>query len=205
MLGRIEGERRGDDRGWDGWMASPTQWTWLWVNSGSWWWTGRPGVLRFMESQRVRHGWATELNWNWCLGISELLGSVDWQLSPNLKNFSHYFLIFLLTPTLVLNFIIHYVNCLTLFHKEILILILFFTLCLTFIDFYCFVFSSLIFPFVVSNVLQYLILDILLFSFRSSIPFLFFIPSFPSLYPVYICLSFLFTRSNFINVSVLFC
>ena len=41
----------GDDRGWDGWMASPTQWTWVWVNSGSWWWTGRPGVLRFMGSQ----------------------------------------------------------------------------------------------------------------------------------------------------------
>ena len=53
----------GDDRGWDGWMASPTQWTWVWVNSGSWWWTGRPGVLRFMGSQRVGHDWATELNW----------------------------------------------------------------------------------------------------------------------------------------------
>ena len=53
----------GDDRGWDGWMASPTPWTWVWVNSGSWWWTGRPGVLWFMGSQRVRHDWATELNW----------------------------------------------------------------------------------------------------------------------------------------------
>ena len=53
----------GDDRGWDGWMASLTQWTWVWVDSGSWWWTGRPGVLRFMGSQRVGHGWATELNW----------------------------------------------------------------------------------------------------------------------------------------------
>ena len=53
----------GDDRGWDGWMASPTQWSWVWVNSGSWWWTGRPGVLRCMGSQRVRHNWATELNW----------------------------------------------------------------------------------------------------------------------------------------------
>ena len=52
-----------DDRGWDGWMASPTQWTWVWVNSGSWWWTGRPGVLRFMGSQRVGHNWATEQNW----------------------------------------------------------------------------------------------------------------------------------------------
>ena len=53
----------GDAGGWDGWMASPTQWTWVWVNSGSWWWTGRPGVLQFMGSQRVGHDWATELNW----------------------------------------------------------------------------------------------------------------------------------------------
>ena len=53
----------GDDRGWDGWMASPTRWAWVWVNSGSWWWTGRPGVLRFMGSQRVRQDWVTELNW----------------------------------------------------------------------------------------------------------------------------------------------
>ena len=53
----------GDNRGWDGWMASLTWWTWVWVNSGSWWWTGRPGVLRFMGSQRIRHDWATELNW----------------------------------------------------------------------------------------------------------------------------------------------
>ena len=50
----------GDDRGWDGWMASLTQWTRVWVNSGSWWWTVRPGVLRFMGSQRVRHDWATD-------------------------------------------------------------------------------------------------------------------------------------------------
>ena len=53
----------GDDRGWDGWMASLTQWTLVWVNSRSWWWTGRPGVLRFMGLQRVGHDWATELNW----------------------------------------------------------------------------------------------------------------------------------------------
>ena len=53
----------GDDRGWDGWMASLTRWTWVWVNSRSWWWTGRPGVLQFMGSQRVGHDWATELNW----------------------------------------------------------------------------------------------------------------------------------------------
>ena len=52
-----------DDRGWDGWMVSPIWWTWVWVNSGSWWWTGRPGVLRCMGSQRVGHDWTTELNW----------------------------------------------------------------------------------------------------------------------------------------------
>ena len=61
----------GDDRGRDGWMASLTQWTWVWVNSGSWWWTGRPGVLRFMESQIVGHDWATDLIW------SDLIISVD--------------------------------------------------------------------------------------------------------------------------------
>ena len=53
----------GDGRGWDDWMASPTRWTWVWVNSGSWWWTERPGVLWFMGSQRVGHNWANELNW----------------------------------------------------------------------------------------------------------------------------------------------
>ena len=52
----------GDDRAWDGWMASATQWTWVWVDSRSWWWTGRSGVLRFMGLQRVGHDWATELN-----------------------------------------------------------------------------------------------------------------------------------------------
>ena len=50
-----------DDREWDGWMASRTRWTWVWVNSGRWWWTGKPGVLLFMGSQRVGHNWATEL------------------------------------------------------------------------------------------------------------------------------------------------
>ena len=52
-----------DNRGYAGWMASPTQWTWVCVNSGSWWWTGRPGMLWFMGSQRVGHEWETELNW----------------------------------------------------------------------------------------------------------------------------------------------
>ena len=59
----------GDDRGWVGWMASPTGWTWIWVNSGSRWRTGRPGMLWFMGSQRVGHNWATELNWTEALDI----------------------------------------------------------------------------------------------------------------------------------------
>ena len=61
---------KGDDRGWDGWMASLTWWTWVSVNSGSWWWTGRPGMLQFMRLQRVGHNWATEVNCGtseeWC-------------------------------------------------------------------------------------------------------------------------------------------
>ena len=60
---RLKAGGEGDDRGWDCWMASPTRRTCIWVNSRSWWWTGRPGVLQFMGSQRVGHDGATELNW----------------------------------------------------------------------------------------------------------------------------------------------
>ena len=60
ILGKVEGKNR---RGWGGWMASPTQWTSIWVNSGSWWWTERPGVLQSMGPQRAGHDWASELNW----------------------------------------------------------------------------------------------------------------------------------------------
>ena len=60
---RLKAGGEGDDRGWDGWMASPTRWTWVWVKSRSWWWTGRPGMLQFMGSQRVGHDWMTGLNW----------------------------------------------------------------------------------------------------------------------------------------------
>ena len=60
---RLKAGGEGDDRGWDGWMASPTQWTWVWVSSRSWWWTGEPGMLQSMGSQSVGHDWATELNW----------------------------------------------------------------------------------------------------------------------------------------------
>ena len=74
---RLKAGGEGDNRWWDGWMASPTWWTWVWVNSGIWWWTGRPGVLQSMGWQRVRHDWATELTDNW----SEMKVS---QLSPTL-------------------------------------------------------------------------------------------------------------------------
>ena len=69
---RLRAGGEGDDRGWDGWMASPTQWTWVWVNSGSWWWTGRPGMLQSTGSQRVGYDWVTELNWDimTCLPLS---------------------------------------------------------------------------------------------------------------------------------------
>ena len=60
---RLKAGGEGEDRGWDGWMASPTQWAWVWSNSGSWWWTGKPGMLQSMGSQRVGHEWETELNW----------------------------------------------------------------------------------------------------------------------------------------------
>ena len=60
---RLKAGEKGGDRGWDGWMASPTWWTWVWASSGSWWRTGKPGMLQSMGSQRVRQNWATELNW----------------------------------------------------------------------------------------------------------------------------------------------
>ena len=76
---RLRAVGQGDDRGWDGWMASPTHGTWVWVDSESWWWTGRPGILQFVGSQRVRHDWATEMNWTelWtslglCFHVSEM-------------------------------------------------------------------------------------------------------------------------------------
>ena len=94
------GAGEGDDRGWDGWMASPTRWTWVWVNSRSWWWTGRPGVLRFMGSQRVGHDWVTELNWGNNCGegkgntLQPSMGSLrarhDWVTSLSLFTFMHW-------------------------------------------------------------------------------------------------------------------
>ena len=76
----------GDDRGWDGWMASLTWWTWVWVDSRHWWWTGRPGMLRFMRSQRVGHNWETKLKRRECPGILKLqsgsiISLVTWDIS----------------------------------------------------------------------------------------------------------------------------
>ena len=79
LIGKDGAGGVGDDRGSDGWMASPTRWTWVWVNSGSWWCTGRPGLLLFMGSQRcTRHDWATGLNWT----------ELNWTEPSNLQVFS---------------------------------------------------------------------------------------------------------------------
>ena len=72
---RLKAGGEGDDRGWDGWMASLTQWTWVWVSLGSWWLTGKPGMLQFTGSQRVGHDWATELNWCHFLNLFLLIDS----------------------------------------------------------------------------------------------------------------------------------
>ena len=79
MLRKIEGRKRRAERGWDGWMASLTRWIWVWMDSGSWWWTGRPGVLQFMGSQRVGHDWATEPNW-----VSKLLNVFGSEANPSI-------------------------------------------------------------------------------------------------------------------------
>ena len=77
---RLKAGGEGDDIGWAGWMASPIQWTWVWVNSGSWWWTGRSGMLWFMGLQRVRHDWATELELERGMGVGD---DMDWELGIN--------------------------------------------------------------------------------------------------------------------------
>ena len=94
VLGGIGAGGEGDDRGWDGWMASPTRWMWVWVNSENWWWTGRPGMLGFMGLQRVGHDWTTELNWTetlyrpcynesaltyWLISARRLQARISWQ------------------------------------------------------------------------------------------------------------------------------
>ena len=96
-----EGPKAGgkeDDRGWDVWIASSISWTWVWVSSGSWWWTGKPGVLQSMGSQRVGHDWVTELTDQMakckqvqCLGRMWVSRgfytlTVDWELPLHLVN-----------------------------------------------------------------------------------------------------------------------
>ena len=83
---RLKVEGKGDYQGWDGWMASPTRWTWVWVRSGSWWWTGKPGVLWSIGLQGVGHNWTTELNWTGKTQMggdsSVLNGSQQFYLTP---------------------------------------------------------------------------------------------------------------------------
>ena len=74
---RLKAGGEGDDRGWDGWMASPTQWTWVWVNSWSWWWTGRPGILQSMGSQ----SWTRLSDWTELTVYLEVLSSEPWGLN----------------------------------------------------------------------------------------------------------------------------
>ena len=96
---RLKAGGKGDDRGWDGWMASLTQRTWVWVSSRSWWWTGKPGVLQSMGPQRVRHDWEAELNWAYLFSsryswlrnstrVSCIAGRffTNWALKPSLQH-----------------------------------------------------------------------------------------------------------------------
>ena len=76
---RLKAGEEEDDRGWDVWMASQTQWTWVWVSSGSWWWTGKPGVLQSTGSQRVGQDWANKLNWtDWTPVFLLISFTIDW-------------------------------------------------------------------------------------------------------------------------------
>ena len=92
MLERLRAGGEGHDRRWDGWMASLTQWTWVWLVSRSWSWTGRPGVLWFMGSQRVGHDWATELNWT----INTRSAIWKWNIFTFPFHFDYHFFLFCL-------------------------------------------------------------------------------------------------------------
>ena len=88
---RLRAGVEGGDRGWDGWMASLTQWTWFWVSFRSWWQTGKPGVLQSMGSQRVGHDWVTELNWTVIYGVEYFFIGFS-HLYPFFCEFSQLFL-----------------------------------------------------------------------------------------------------------------
>ena len=96
---RMKAGGEGDDRGWDGWMASPTQCTWVWASSGSWWRTGKPGVLQSMGSQRVGHHWASELNWTegFLPIVSCYITCNQWQFYVFLFNLISFYLFYYLT------------------------------------------------------------------------------------------------------------
>ena len=88
---RLKAGGEGDDRGWDGWMASSTQWTWVWVNSRSWWWTGKPGMVQSMGLQRAGHDWVTELNWTVCgHGRNKLIFQEKLEPSPIISTLRHW-------------------------------------------------------------------------------------------------------------------
>ena len=87
ILGKIESRREGGNRKWDGWMASPTQWTWVWASSGSWWWTGQTGMLQSMGSQRVEHDWKTELAAKPRVSVYLYLCSMWYKTQPSINNF----------------------------------------------------------------------------------------------------------------------
>ena len=104
---RSKAGEEGDNRGWDGWMASPTWWTWVWASSRSWWWTGKPGVPKSMGLQGVGHNWMTELNWTEPYTTYHLLfmGDGNFKSIMNLKNLLHVLKLFLcflwlLSPTI---------------------------------------------------------------------------------------------------------
>ena len=94
---RLKAGGEEDDRGWDSWMASPTQWTWVWVNSRSWWWTRKPVVLQSMGSQRDGHDWVTELMDLGVIKPTDVIGTRNWYISPPYPLFSLILFKFVLT------------------------------------------------------------------------------------------------------------
>ena len=111
---RLRAGGEGNDRGWDSWMTSPTRWTWVWVDSGSWWWTGRPGMLWFMGLERVGHDWVTELNWTKLLlsGFSSKIQLWSWIIANPIL---HFFSGKMFTYSVTYNFIYYVYNAVLFF------------------------------------------------------------------------------------------